>query len=137
MYSLVIIFGMASLLLGLFGAAAFIAIPRVRRRVPPPRFAEEFIDELSRLETPQDECRLVGDTRTEATGAEATRVQINTEDATPQGAKLVDETPQKEAYALHQRGEPAFRIASTMGIARADAELLIRIEESLEKNSRE
>jgi hypothetical protein len=114
MYSLVIA-GMLSLLLALFGAAAFIVRPRAARSAKgfknEPRFKEEFIDEVNRLG--------------------ATTEHQTTQDQTTH----VSETPQKDAYALYLRGEPVSRIASTLRITSADAELLIRIEESLRRNS--
>jgi hypothetical protein len=118
MYPLEVIAGMVILLLALFAAVAWIAMPRARRSAKNPHFAAEFLDELNRLD--------------------GTREEDRREDETSQSdTSQLEELPQKSAYALYQRGEPAFRIASTLGITRADAELLIRIEESLRRNSTE
>jgi hypothetical protein len=40
-----------------------------------------------------------------------------------------------DAYTLHRNGEPVFRIASRLGIGKADADLLIRIEDSLRRDA--
>ncbi len=128
MYSLEIIAGMAVLLLVLFAAAAWIAMARARRSAKTPRFEEDFIGELNRLADATQN----GSIQDENTQGEANLAPTSRCDSLQE-----NDSPQETAYALFQRGEPAFRIASTLKIARADAELLIRIEESLRRNSTE
>jgi hypothetical protein len=106
MFPFVFIAGLLILLLVLFAAAMFIAIPGAARRPKPePVFATEFIDELNRLREPE---------------------------AAP--GRAVSPVPD-EPHGLYQRGEPAFRIAAKLGIPRADAELLIRIESALQSQN--
>lgn len=111
MYPPALIFG-TILLLILLGAAAFLALQRPTRthRVrakdlePVPKFASEFMGELNRLDEELE--------------------------PPPEAAMQRGLEESGDAYTLHQLGEPTFRIASKLGIGKADAELLIKIEDS-------
>lgn len=116
MYSIMLIAGMAALLAALLGGLVVIVIPRAVRQtaasIPSPPvlpFEEEFIGELARLD-------------------EAVAVIPETK---PEDSFIAAD----DVYALHRSGEPAFRIASRLGIGKADAELLIRIAGTARGNS--
>ena len=126
MYPLALIIGTATLLIALLGAALAIVMPRAARShkpvspdlAPESRFAVEFIGELTRL----------NDEPVRASEVSGEPFHTELPKASHRGME------QKDAYALHKQGEPLFRIATRLGISKADAELLIRVEDTLNRN---